>query len=1156
LTPLVVYASLSQDIQLNILRAARTVAIRKKGSPAMFDRAVHIPLRASIYILIFGAYAAAHPIPFINQPLVPAAASPGGSGFVLTVNGAGFVSGSTVNWNGGGRATTFVSASQLKANILAADIASPETASVTVSTPSPGGGTSNAVYFDVVLAAPAVLLSDDPFESTGFASFVGDFNGDGIMDLGTLDGSGNSVCILLANGDGSFQPETCYPTGDDTYPLSVTVGDFDGDGKLDLATANFEYPNMSVSILMGIGDGTFKPQVNYPTPGQAEKITNADFNGDGKSDLAVSNYSGGPEVVSIFLGNGDGTFQPYTNYPVALQADGIAVGDFNRDGKLDLAATNFTNPGPSTVSILLGNGDGTFQPHVDYPVGSQPNAVASADFDGDGKVDLAVVNYDSSSVSILLGNGDGTFRSNVDYPVRTLPFTVTVGDLNGDGKLDLAVSYFETNGGVSILLGNGDGSFQPHQDYPVAFVDLSPQVVMADFNRDGRLDLALGSSVLLQPPAVTLSPATLAFGTQTVGFTTIPGALTLTNTGTLTVSISGVTITGPDADDFGPTNGCPASLTPGSSCQINVTFTPSTTGLRTASLSVAGNAPNSPQTTALSGIGVLPAVSLSPTSLTFADQLVGAASASKPVTLTDTGAGALSIASIVASGAFSETNNCGPLVGQGFSCKINVVFKPTAQGTQTGSVSISDNAFGSPQMVALTGTGAFPAPSLKRISPASQTAGGTAFTLTVTGTKFELNSVVLWNGSSRATTYGSATTLTAAVGAADIANPGAASVAVMTPAPGGGTSTAVTFTIDNPVPVLTSLSPSTAIAGSGGFTLTVNGSEFVPGAVVVWAGNNRSTMFVSGAQLTASITAADVATAGSVQVKVTNPAPKGGTSNPLTFTVENPAPVASTLSPSSITMGSAAFTLTVTGSDFVGASTVKWKQTALTTTFVSGGKLTATVPASDIAAAGTTSVTVSNPAPGGGPSNGLTFTVNNPVPHAASLSPPSATAGAGSFTLAVNGSNFVGGAHIQWNAGKLVTTFAGGTQLTATIPAANIAAGGTASVTVSNPAPGGGPSNALIFTIDNPVPNITSIQPGSATHGGTAFSLTVRGTGFQGSSTVLWNGSPRTTTYISAAQLTAAITAADIATAGTASVTVTTPAPGGGTSGAATFTIR
>jgi hypothetical protein len=197
-----------------------------------------------------------------------------------------------------------------------------------------------------------------------------------------------------------------------------------------------------------------------------------------------------------------------------------------------------------------------------------------------------------------------------------------------------------------------------------------------------------------------------------------------------------------------------------------------------------------------------------------------------------------------------------------------------------------------------------------------------------------------------------------------------------------------------------------------------------------------------------------------------------------------------------------------------------------------------------------------NPAPKGGTSSALTFTIDNPVPTAKSLSPTSATAGGAAFTLTVNGSSFVSGAHILWNGANLVTTFVSATQLTATVSAADIAAGGRASVSVSNPAPGGGVSGTLTFTIDNPVPAITSIQPASAAAGGAAFTLTVRGTGFQANSTVLWNGSPRTTTYVHATELTAAITAADIATAGMVNVTVTTPAPGGGTSDAATFTIR
>jgi hypothetical protein len=535
------------------------------------------------------------------------------------------------------------------------------------------------------------------------------------------------------------------------------------------------------------------------------------------------------------------------------------------------------------------------------------------------------------------------------------------------------------------------------------------------------------------------------------------------------------------------------------------------------------------------------AVSLSPSSAT-----AGGAR----FTLTVNGASFVSGATVLWTGSALTTTFVSPTQLTATVLPANIANPGTA------SVTVSNPAPGGGTSSALTFTIGNPVPTTTRISPTNQTAGGAAFTLTVTGTHFEPNSVVLWNGSSRSTTYGSATSLTAAITAADIASPGTAAVSMMTPAPGGGTSGSITFTINNPVPAITSLSPPSVIAGSGAFTLTVTGNNFVTGAVVVWGGNNRSTTFISSTQLTAAITGADVAAAGTVQVKVTNPAPRGGTSGPLTFTIDNPVPAATALSPSSVTVGAAGFTLTVTGSNFVSTSTVKWKQTALTTTFVNSGKLTAAVPAPDVATAGTDSVTVSNPGPGGGASGALTFTVNNPVPHATSLSPSSATAGGASFTLTVNGSSFVSGAHIQWNGANLVTTFVSAAKLTATVGVGNISAGGTVSVTVSNPTPGGGPSNALTFTINNPVPTVASIQPASATHGGAAFSLTVRGTGFQHNSTVLWNGSPRMTTYVSAAQLTAAITAADIAAAGTANVTVTTPAPGGGNSGAATFTIR
>ena len=281
-----------------------------------------------------------------------------------------------------------------------------------------------------------------------------------------------------------------------------------------------------------------------------------------------------------------------------------------------------------------------------------------------------------------------------------------------------------------------------------------------------------------------------------------------------------------------------------------------------------------------------------------------------------------------------------------------------------------------------------------------------------------------------------------------------------------------------------------------------------------------------------------------------------------TVMADNPVPATTGLSPTSATAGGSAFTLTVNGSSFVNGSVVQWKGASRTTTYVSATQLTAAITAADIVSAGTASVTVFNPAPGGGTSNAQTFTINavdNPVPATTGLSPSSAAAGGSAFTLTVNGSSFVNGATVQWKGASRTTTYVSSTQLTAAITAADIASAGTASVTVFNPAPGGGTSNAQTFTInaiDNPVPVTTGLSPTSATAGGSAFTLTVNGSSFVNGSIVQWKGASRTTTYVSSTQLTAAITAADIASAGTASVTVFNPAPGGGTSNAQTFTIN
>jgi len=282
-----------------------------------------------------------------------------------------------------------------------------------------------------------------------------------------------------------------------------------------------------------------------------------------------------------------------------------------------------------------------------------------------------------------------------------------------------------------------------------------------------------------------------------------------------------------------------------------------------------------------------------------------------------------------------------------------------------------------------------------------------------------------------------------------------------------------------------------------------------------------------------------------------------------TFTVSysNPVPATSGLSPASAIAGGAPFTLTVNGTGFVGGSNgsgVRWNGANRTTTFVSSTQVRAAIPSADIATTGTAAVTVVNPTPGGGTSNPQTFNIvagNNPAPTTTGLAPSSAALGSPGFTLTVNGTNFVAGSQVRWNGANRTTTVLSATQVTAAIPATDLTAAGAASVTVFNPAPGGGLSNAQPFTVTNPVPTIASTTPAWVSSGGPAFTLTVDGSGFVAGSQVRWNGANRATTFVSATQLTAAIAAADIATAGTAQVTVFNPVPGGGTSNAATFYI-
>jgi hypothetical protein len=463
--------------------------------------------------------------------------------------------------------------------------------------------------------------------------------------------------------------------------------------------------------------------------------------------------------------------------------------------------------------------------------------------------------------------------------------------------------------------------------------------------------------------------------------------------------------------------------------------------------------------------------------------------------------------------------------------------------------------------ITLTGN---PVPVLSSLSPTTTIQGGPGFNLTVIGSNFVAGSTVLCNDEDRTTFFLSANRLNATVLSSDIATTGTVWVTVFNPAPGGGTSTARIFTVRNPLPVLTGISPDSAIAGGPEFTLTVTGSKFITGSMVRWNGADRGTTYVSATRLTAVIPAADIALPVTASVLVFNPTPGGGASAAQTFAigVPNPVPVLTGISPTTATAGDPEFTLTVTGTGFIPGSTLRWKGADRVTTYGTDTRLTATIPATDIASQGTAAVTIFTPAPGGGTSGAMTFTINpppNPFPVLTGISPTSAAAGDPEFNLTVAGSNFVPGSKVQWKGLDRVTTYVSANSLNASIPASDIAVKGTAAVRVLNPAPGGGTSVTKTFTITaspNPVPVLTSMSPDNTTEGGPSFLMTVTGSGFVTGSKVKWDGADRTTTYLSPTQLKATIRTTDIASPGTASVKVFSPAPGGGNSSTLTFSVK
>lgn len=781
------------------------------------------------------------------------------------------------------------------------DLAAPNVNFNSISVMLGNGGGAFGTESDVALM---------PINATG-PSVAADFNGDGKSDLAVVQTNTPTgiVSILLGNGDGTFQTSKSSDL-DGQGADAIVAGDFNGDGKLDLALLG-----PTISVLLGNGDGTFQAPVDTPISANllSQAFVAADFNGDGKADLAFASRDNSLNWnVNILLSTGNGSFQTGASYPIAgATGASLVAADFNHDGKVDLAFVN----GSNTLSVMLGNGNGTFQSPVSYsiPQGiSVSNCLIAADFNGDGKLDLGVGT--SSGLLVFLGNGDGTFRAPVSSATNYDFYSMIVGDFNGDGKTDVAASILTINHNSNIdanvvLFGNGDGTFLE----PAVVTPTGPAESMAaaDFNSDGIFDLALSNrsllykgpavaSIFLSAPVAAVCPGSLTadpglvcspeltFPNTNVGLTSGDShdVVVLSNGGNAPLDISSTSATG----DFAVSGGtCGTKLAVGGACQVGVSFSPTSAGNRTGELIITDNATPNPQSVALMGLGIAPVVSLSATSLNFNTQALGTTSAAQAVMLTNTGNATLHIISIGYGGDFAETNTCGASVAAGANCTISVTFTPTALGVRTSSISIEDDGNNSPitnppsassiQNIALTGTGLSAA--VVSLSPTSLNFGGE-----IVGGTTAAQSIALKNTGTAALGITSIAangdfTATNNCGASVAANASCAINITFNPAAGGSRTGTVTITDNAPG------SPQTA-------ALQGSGQDF---SFSVPSGTPTSASISPGGTATYSINIAGV----------------GGLNGAVTFACTG-APSGSTcvVSPGSLTPGSTASTLTVT----------------------------------------------------------------------------------------------------------------------------------------------------------------------------------------------------------------------------------------------------
>ena len=998
--------------------------------------------------------------------LSPNVVTAGGPSFTLTVSGTNFVSGSVVRVNNQDRATTFVSATELRAAILAADIQNGGTASIRIFNSAPGGGLSNELPLAISFIAPAITILSPSSAVAGGQPFTLSVSGTNFAPGSVVRWNGQDRVTNYLN---VVELSAQIPAAD-----IVNVGTAD-------VTVFSPVPGGGLSNAV-----TFTiTQSSRPTPritsvspdhtlagGPAFILT---VNGQNFVSDSVVRWNNSPRLTT-FVNSGQLTAQISASDIAAFGSARVTVLTPPAGGGESNPLTFAINTPPSPVPVITSVIPGTVvvgsQSFVLTVNGSGFIAASTVQVNGENRqttfigvnqLTVPITAAEISTVGTLAirvvtpSPGGGTSNEVMIAVVNPVPSIVAINPgiaAEGSPGFMLAVTGTGFVPGSEVLI-NGNRRATVF----VSGTQLNAQILASDVATVGTLNVQVAtpepgggiSNVLALEvrktnpiPRVTgISPDTVNAGEQSFmlvvnGLNFVRGSIVRVNgqdrpTEFVSETVLAAQILTADVAVGGILNVSAFTPAPGGGRSNSVPLTVNNPRPRITSISPDNTPAGSPGFTLIvNGLGFI------------GSSIVRFNGIDVPTTLVT----ATQLSAQIPAGAVVE----GDMVPV-------AVFNPEPGGGVSNALAFTINNV---------------APVITGLNPDQVVAGSSSFTLMINGNRFVSNSAVRVNGQDRQSMFINSTQLITTIQAAEITGAGSISVMIINPDPGGGTSNTMRLIITaqpNPVPTITSLSPNSIAAGSAALTLTVNGANFVPGAVVNWSGAARQTTFINSTQLTAQIPSTDLASVGMSTVTVSNPAPGGGTSNALTFSITppNPVPVLSSLNPAIATAGSPSFTLMVKGTGFVNSSVVLWNGSPRQTVFIDDTQLTAQITAADVVNVGTAGVTVFTPAPGGGTSSALTFTITavpNPVPALVSLNPNAATEEDEAFTLTVTGANFVAGSSIYWNGSPRPTIFIDGTQLAAQISREDVANSGSASVTVFNPAPGGGQSSPLVFTIN------------------------------------------------------------------------------------------